>query len=345
MHISNRMQHTTLRATSSLSAPSLTRTDLARFSIPARMLIATIRLAGTETAMPPLERCVLDTIGRILDSGDQRERTIDAVNRFSVFALTRTRLPITMNTNTLSTLTNDELILLKGASQIANNNFKEAHDSLQWLMETKVRNQFICALKTLSSAKCFKTLGTHAFTANSFTASIDGKYVSQHHCTILKCDDLSLSELLIVNAIRLWVRGISIGFSSEGAIHSLANHLGLADFADPLHNLLLETAYKATRQVDIRCLCCLELSPDEARILATLSSLQHGRPAAAVTHLEQWFADVSIQRVLTYSAQMRHSLKSLDNPLPLRQWDFEGMLQRQVLFEHGRTGTHLVSVH
>ena len=112
-----------------------------------------------------------------------------------------------------------------------------------------------------------------------------------------------------------------------------------------LHNLLLETAYKATRQVDIRCLCCLELSPDEARILATLSYLQHGRPAAAVTHLEQWFADVSIQRVLTYSAQMRHSLKSLDNPLPLRQWDFEGMLQRQVLFEHGRTGTHLVSVH
>lgn len=345
MHNSNRMQHITLRTTSSLAAPSRTPIDLARFSIPARMLIATIRLAGTETEMPPLERCVLDTIGRVLDSGNQRERTIDAVNRFSVVALTRTRLPITINNNTPGTLSNDELILLKGASQIANSKFKEAHDSLQWLMETSVRNQFICALESLSSVKCFKTLGTHAFTENSFKAHIAETNVSQNHCTILQCDDLSLSELLIVNAIRLWVRGVSIGFSSEGALHSLANHLGLTDFADPLHNLLLETAYKATRQVDIRCLCCLELSPDEARLLAIISSLQHGQPAAAATHLEQWLIDESIQRVLAHSTQMRHSLKSLNNPLPLRQWDFEGMLQRQRLFEHGRAGTPLVSIH
>lgn len=316
-----------------LAPPSTTR--LSHLSMPARLLVATLRLCGLDNKIPPLERSVLDAIGRVIDAGEDRNKTIDAVNQYSAAALMKTRQPLNILKRPHPFLSHDEHCLLKAASQVANDQVGEASDTLEWYMEPATRKQFIHTLQSLSTTGCFSSLGCHVFTASRFNATIDQTDTVQRHESVLKCNDLSVAERLIINASRLWVRAISLGICSESAIRCLAQNLALPGFAEMIHSLLHETAHHATHQFDMRCLCCDEVSPDEARLLAAIAAIQHGHPTEAVNHLEQWFAPASVLRIMSAAPRIRYAMNELRGPLPLRNWDFESLLQRQMLFNHG----------
>lgn len=284
-------------------------------------------------------------MGRLIDSGENRIQTIEAINTFCSIALTQTRMPLEISDAPTSTLLLDEINLIEATAHVTLGNYDKAHMCLQWYMEKNVRTQFIDTIQTLSNARCFKSYGQYSFLPNCFLVSEERGAKSVRHWSVQNTAELTISEQLVVNTSRLWVRGIALGFSSESATHCLANHLHLPGFADLIHNFLYQTATNAKREFDIRCLCCKEISPDEARLLATLSALHHGRPAEAVEHLNDWLPSNSIQRLLTQAANIRLSLAKLGNVLPLREWDFHELVQRQILFDHQLTTNGHASVH
>lgn len=318
---------------------------LADYPIPVRLLIATIRLCGADSTTAPVERCTLDTVGRLLDSGEQRASTIDSINRFCAIVLTQTRLALDIPCHPKEKMTGDEIALIKAASQIHTGNIDDAHMTLQWYMERSVRLEFIEVIQTLTAARCFKAFGAHVFVANKFTADVQLASGQTRHRSLVFTSDLSLSEQIILNTSRLWARGVSLGFSSESAAHCLCSHLVLAGFAPYIHLILYQTATQATREFDMRCLCSNEISPDEARLLATFSALFHGRPAEAITRLGEWLPEQSIQSVMTQTSYIKYALDKLGDAPPLRDWDYTELTHRQLLFDLKRNSSESVHLH
>lgn len=323
----------------------LRRRSLSSYPFPARLLLSVLRLSGGRHEISDLDRCLLDSLGRILDATSSRQQTILAVNRISSIALTGTRSPLKILDTGSAELSDDEQLLIDAASQQLRGRHCAAVSRLQWLMNPEASRQFLESIDIIGKVDCFRQYGAHALVPCTVRLRSRDNKDDIRHNSVLKCADLGPVELLVINLTRVWVKCISLRINNLVAVQRLSSCLGLSGLDTTMHDILHRTAYHSTRQFDVRCLCCEEVSPDEARLLATLAAVGHGLPGESVEHLNHWLPPTSVQGVLAQVSGNRKNLFEHDFSLPLRQWDFAGLVQRQILFDQERTDQANHSVH
>lgn len=332
-----------LSSTSKLKrmSPRSNKIQLRELALPSRLLIAVMRISGRTTAIPPLERCVLDTLGRVIDSGPERVETLVAINQLCSMISAQTRFRLDIEDKTSATLSNDESLIIKALAQLARGEIEQVHATLEWIMEKRVRNQFIGAANLLLHSHGYAMSGPSVFSTRSLCGTRADQPWTQFEPAVHHCDQLSTSELLVLQTTRLWVKGVFIGFDSGAALQYLSAHLCIGSLDIMLHNIMLETGSRAIRPFDARCLCCTEVSPDEARLLASLATLADGDVELSRHHFLKWLPESSVSHLLQAQPEFLSALHQLPEPLPRREWDFDELRMRQVkYFEKEQANGH-----
>lgn len=314
------------------------------YPLPARLLLATLRLQAHSQETPTLDGHVQNCLRRLLDSSADSGRIDSAVATASRIALSRTRSPLQIQRVNAMWVSHDEHALLDAASAHLQGRHRLCAARMQWLMDNEASGEFIEAITTLAQCSAFATLGPHALSRNPGRLIEEREMDGTRHDTVICCSDLAFAEQLVLNSARLWVKCMLQNVNSFAALTRLSQCLGLRRLDTTLHSILQLTAFNATRQFDVRCFCCHELSPDEARLLATMASLASGKLGESVEHMNQWLPADCVQKILGNIATRRIKLLEWHSSLPMRNWDFDSLTQRQVLFDvsHSAHGTHAV---
>lgn len=145
--------------------------------------------------------------------------------------------------------------------------------------------------------------------------------------------DLAAGETLLLHAIRLWVACVKSRLCGFARIEQHFQAHAIAEAAPGLHAILHHTAIAAERPVDVRCLPCRLLSPDEARMLHAIACGQRARTAEAYDALTAWLPPTAARLTLEAVAGISRALRRADVELPLRRWDF-GLLDRLAAEPH-----------
>lgn len=137
--------------------------------------------------------------------------------------------------------------------------------------------------------------------------------------------DLTLAERHLLGGCRLWVQAYR---KKQDPLAALRLHFGQRPAIDPglsLHAILRNTTLTATRPVDVRCLRCPGLSPDEARLLASVAHLQYDSTEAAKAALGDWLPPSALRMTLDAARGLATALAMTCDALPLRAWDFAAL--------------------
>lgn len=323
----------------------LRKRTLTDYALPARLLLAIVRLSCKPGDVSDLDRCLLDGFGRILDASPARRASIAAINQLSAVMLAQTRTPPKLQHVTSGDLSVDEQLLIDAASHQLRGRHHTATSRLQWLMNPEASRQYLQAVDVLGKLDLFRQYNTHSL-APGYNRIVPGASRDcSRHLSVIHCRDLTPNERLIVNVARAWVKCISLRINSLTAVRHLSTCLGFSGLDTTMHDILHRTAYHATRLFDVRCFCCEEVSPDEARLLATLAAFEHGLPGESTELMNHWLPPTSVQGVLAQVSENRNKLSSHDMSLPMRQWDFAELEKRQILFNQDPTGHVEHSVH
>jgi len=135
---------------------------------------------------------------------------------------------------------------------------------------------------------------------------------------------LSRGERLVLDAARAWVLAFRGRRSPLAAVQARLGPAGLAEGGEGLSDLLYTTAAAATRPVDVRCVRCSMLSPDEMRLLAAVERMQSGRPYFAHRHLGDWLAGAARRAAVAAAARLAHACAAAGLTLPARDWPLPG---------------------
>lgn len=136
-------------------------------------------------------------------------------------------------------------------------------------------------------------------------------------------EDLAAGEMLLLQAIRLWVGCVKMRLCGFERIEQHFQAHAIADAAPSLHAILHHTAVAAERPVDVRCPPCRLLSPDEALMLHAVACGQRARTAEAYDALSAWLPPTAARLTLDAVAGISRALRRAEIELPLRRWDFE----------------------
>lgn len=107
---------------------------------------------------------------------------------------------------------------------------------------------------------------------------------------------LRTAEHFVLHSARLWVarRLDPQGFHPD--LEAGFDAAGLSEDALAAFTAMFETvATAARRSVDIRCLRCTLLSPDEALLLQTVATCQRRRPGIASVMLTAWLPPAAMR--------------------------------------------------
>ena len=135
-------------------------------------------------------------------------------------------------------------------------------------------------------------------------------------------DALDRRERLLVESIRVWVAGQIQGKASAVDAARLLAPVNLCAAAPPLDAILSNTCRAATRCVDVRCRECRSLSPDEARILHSISCLQREASETAFDLLANWLRPEVARASMYLAKDIARILSATMHRLPLRAWRF-----------------------
>ncbi len=88
-------------------------------------------------------------------------------------------------------------------------------------------------------------------------------------------------NLLVLNAVRIWVHAIRRYRCPIGGLHHLFRLHSMVDGLRPFHSFLVNFCGSAGRRLDLRYVGCAQLSDDEQLILSAVSHFQQGNDAEA----------------------------------------------------------------
>ena len=202
------------------------------------MLLAVPRVRGHSPKATLVERYVLDSLGRIIDPGPARRKTIESVNLLAEVLLTRHQLEQENGVVEGQWLSAMENLVLCVLCKIRSGESDEAARSTgHWLKNDTVKS-FNAAASALCNAECFARSGPHVF-----TPGCTGKMaIDTHtlHRSVSFTRELSLGELLLLNAIRLRMRTLPYSNIADHAVPVLRENLALPRIEALLDALLLE---------------------------------------------------------------------------------------------------------
>lgn len=313
----------------SIQASSASPTRFRDLPLPARLLLAVPRARGRSLKAPIAARYVLDTLGRIIDAGSERQHTIEAVNLLAeilINSASRAEQPDPAGSEWLSSTENLVLCLL---CKIHGGQAEEARNLARHCLDAPSIEPFSKAATALCSADCFRRGGSHVFTP-SWQGMPNHNGPMEHRSVIETCE-LSLGEAVLLNSLRLRKRTLSYAGLGAKVVPLLCQHAALPELQTVIDAVLVEAIRHSAHPPSFQCLCCPDISAVEAMYLDTLANFSAGDAVRTQRHLSEWLPSESVERLLSRSADFQNILRQIGTPLPTRQWDVQELRAREAL--------------
>ena len=100
--------------------------------------------------------------------------------------------------------------------------------------------------------------------------------------------NLRFAEQFTVWALRKWVASMRSGTKSLDELNRAFLEARMGDEFAPFDHLMRLVAASAKRTIDVRCVGCRLVSPDEAMALAMFEAQQRGEAVSAHMYLDDW---------------------------------------------------------
>ena len=119
---------------------------------------------------------------------------------------------------------------------------------------------------------------------------------------------LDFTAQLSVWAIRSWVQAFKSKESFDDVTHQTFARFGLSRSALAIDNLMTVLAASASRSIDIRCIRCRLLSPDEALLIDAMAAAQSGGFFVATVALRQLMPGTAARAALPHLVDLARDL-------------------------------------
>lgn len=103
-------------------------------------------------------------------------------------------------------------------------------------------------------------------------------------------ESLPFASQFAIWAVRSWVTALKLEQPFEAVSGDTFRRFDLLDAQQALNEVFMIVAHAAGRQIDIRCMKCRYVSPDEMIFHQALAAAQSGRAFDAYNELRQWLA-------------------------------------------------------
>lgn len=303
------------------------QTRFADLPLPARLLLAVPRLRGPSDKTQLAERYVLDTLGRIIDAGPDRRFTIEAVNLFAEVLLSTDSFNEQAKGHDRQWLSSIENLVLCVLCKVRSGQTEDANKLTQHWLESESIEHFNVAAAALCDSGCFKCGGAHVFTPG-WSGSVTSNALTKH-CSVDSVEALSLGESLLLNAVRVRMRTLPFGGINSRVLPLLSEHLAVPGIESLVDAHLMEALQYCDKALDVRCLCCSELSADEARLLASMAAFSTGDSMEISLYLKDWLPVASINRLQARMTEFQSVAQHLGTAIVLRDWDIDKLEQQR----------------
>ena len=313
----------------SMQAANVAPTLFQDLPLPARLLLAVPRARGRAPKASIAARYVLDTLGRIIDAGSERQHTIEAVNLLAEILLNsanRSKEPETAPSKWLSETENLVLCLL---CKIQAGQAEEARNLARHCLDAPSIEPFSKAATALCSAECFRRGGKHVFTPS--WRGMPAHHTTREHCSVTATNELSLGEAVLLNALRLRKRTLSYAGLGAKVVPMLCHHVALPELQTVVDAVLMEAIRFSAHPPAIQCMCCPEVSAVEADYLAALADFCAGDAQRTQRQLSNWLPAESVNRLMAPHDEFEALLRQIGTPLPNRLWDIRELRARETL--------------
>jgi|AraplaMF_Col_mMF_1032025.scaffolds.fasta_scaffold00059_62 hypothetical protein len=115
---------------------------------------------------------------------------------------------------------------------------------------------------------------------------------------------LDFTAQFTVWAIRSWVQAFKSKESFDDVTHQTFARFGLSRAALAIDSLMTVLAASASRSIDIRCVQCRLLSPDEALLIDAMAAAQSGGYFVATVALRQLMPGTAARAALPHLADL-----------------------------------------
>ncbi len=91
---------------------------------------------------------------------------------------------------------------------------------------------------------------------------------------------------------------------------------------------LIEALQFSVKALDVRCLCCSDISVDEARLVSAMAAFSTGDNSEVAMFLTGWLPNASISRIQARMFEFQSVVQKLGSAIPLRDWDMAELEKR-----------------
>jgi len=147
---------------------------------------------------------------------------------------------------------------------------------------------------------------------------MDDSCTERGGASVLLKEDLTATERLLVWAIRVWVAHHRAGAVPCRGYSYAFVRVGLPDAPLLLHRFMQLIAANARRGINIRCIGCPQVSPDERRVLTALAAAQRGELAVVQALLRDVIEDSTVNWVHAVLATLAAQMTTPEHRLPRR---------------------------
>jgi hypothetical protein len=130
---------------------------------------------------------------------------------------------------------------------------------------------------------------------------------------------LDFTAQFTVWAVRSWVQAFKAKESFDDVTHQTFARFGLSRAARAIDSLMTVIAASAARSIDIRCMQCRLLSPDEALLIDAMAAAQSGGYFVATVALRQLMPGTAARAALTHLVALARDLSEaglVAKPIP-----------------------------
>ena len=119
---------------------------------------------------------------------------------------------------------------------------------------------------------------------------------------------LDFTAQFTVWAVRSWVQAFKAKESFDDVTHQTFARFGLSRSAGAIDGLMTVLAASASRSIDIRCVQCRLLSPDEALLIDAMAAAQSGGFFVATVALRQLMPGTAARAALPHLVDLARDL-------------------------------------
>jgi hypothetical protein len=130
---------------------------------------------------------------------------------------------------------------------------------------------------------------------------------------------LDFTAQFAVWALRSWVQAFKSRQSFDDVTHQTFARFGLSRSALAIDSLMTVLAASASRSIDIRCVPCRLLSPDEALLIDAVAAAQSGGYFVATVALRQLMPGTAARAALPHLVDLARDLSAtgmVAKPIP-----------------------------